>query len=76
MATATMRPTIIIVPLMVATVVDLVYPRNIAQIVNVTMNLPAMEFRMLWSQMASVMMKPTMQIVTMMVVTVALELAW
>ena len=77
MATATMRPTIIIVPLMEATVVDLVYPQNIVQIANAfTMTLTAMEFRMLWSQMVSVMMKPTMQIVTTMVVTVALELAW
>ena len=66
-----------IAPLMVATVVDLVYSQNIVQNVNAfTMNLPAMEFQMLLSQMASVMMKPTMQNVTMMVVTVALELAW
>ena len=70
-----MKSIIMIVPLMVATVVDLVYPQNIVQIVNVTMNLPAMEFQMLLSQMASVMMKPTMQIVIMMVVTVVLELA-
>ena len=64
-----------IAPLMVATVVDLVYPQNIVHIVNVTMNLLVMEFRILWSQMVSVMMKPTMQIVTMMVVTVV-EVAW
>ena len=59
MATAKMKPTIIIAPLMVATVVDLVYSQNIAQIVNVTMKLPAMEFRMLLLEMVSVMMRPT-----------------
>ena len=59
-----------IVPLMVVTVVDLVYSQNIVQNVNVTMTLTAMEFQMLLSQMVSVMMRRTIKIVTMMVGTV------
>ena len=61
----------LIVPLMVVIVVALVYSQNIVQNVNVTMNQKReMEFRMLLLQMVSVMMRPTIQIVTMMVVTV------
>ena len=60
MVTATMRPIILIVPLMVVIVVALVYSQNIVLNVNVTMNQkPEMEFRMLLLQMVSVMMRPT-----------------
>ena len=59
MVTATMRSIIMIVPLMVVTVVDLVYSQNIVQNVNVTMKLSAMNFLMLLLQMVSVMMRPT-----------------
>ena len=61
----------LIVPLMVVTVVDLVYSQNIVQNVNVTMNQkPEIKFRMLLLQTVSVMMRQTILIVTMMVVTV------
>ena len=61
----------LIVPLMVVIVVALVYSQNIVQNVNVTMNQkPEIKFRMLLLQTVSVMMRQTILIVTMMVVTV------
>ena len=70
MVSVMMKPTTLIVTLMVVTVVDLVSIQNTAQNANVLEEKLAMMFLMHWLEMDIAKMKPTMLIATMMVVTV------
>ena len=74
MATATMKPIMLKIVMMVVTVVVMMLIQTIALFVDVTLKTPVLLEYILWSVMGIVMMKPTIQLVATMVVT-AVDLA-